>query len=89
MGDHALAGHELGGSGLFLLTWCEWFVFIYRHWEHVSQTSGLIAVVVLLALLPFPCVLTFWKKEQYPPFAAFLTYMLLNIAFQVAFGRSV
>jgi hypothetical protein len=71
----------------FLVNWCTWFVWTIRHWEQISQTSSAISAVGLLMFSPFPCVLMFRKQELYPPVAAFLTYILLGLAFGVALGR--
>ena len=70
-----------------LLGWCVWSVFTYKHWEHISQTSALIADVVLLACFPFPCVLMFLRRDLYSPSATLLTYVMLQLAFGVVSGR--
>ncbi len=68
---------------IFLMSWCAWFLRISRHWELWDR----FAAVGLLSLSPIPCILMFFRREAYPPLAAFLTYMLLGLAFGVAIGR--
>ncbi len=68
---------------IFLMNWYTWFLLIRRHWG----TWDHVAAVGLLLTSPAPCILMFFKREVYPPLAAFLTYSLLGLAMGVAVWR--
>ncbi len=68
---------------IFLMNWYTWFLLISRHW---AEMWNHVATVGLLLLSPTPCILMFFRREAYPPIAAFLTYGLLGLAFWVAVG---
>jgi len=65
---------------IFLINWYSWFVLISRHWGTLND----VAAVGLLTASPVPCVLMFFRREAYPPIAAFFTYCLLGVALGVA-----
>jgi hypothetical protein len=66
---------------IFLINWYTWFLLFSRHW---AEMWNHVAMVWFLVLSPVPCILMFFRREVYPPVAAFLTYSLLGVAFLVA-----
>ena len=66
---------------IFLLNWVSWMIVIHRHWDTLRDGAQPSAVI-LLVLLPFPCILMFRGREESLS-VAFLAYVLLFFAIRV------